>query len=232
MQTVGFLCFFAFCKFSGQTNIHLSKNFFLTNKAREKSNTFINLREVLNRFKLPAGEYIIVPSTFEPNKNGDFCLRVFSEKNADSKYVAFYFGLFTRNGMICWLFWFFFGGNSCLGRCFLLLDYSQLGPRAQVTNKKAPGRGSNTCAFCCLWAHWPQETAHTFEIMLEKNSNELLSQMLSLITLNWVSVGLVQSTLLAVDVSCPREHVGWGLGKEYGIPRSNFPASTNLSTIL
>ncbi|NXJ95603.1 CAN2 protein, partial [Corythaixoides concolor] len=76
-------------KFSGQTNIHLSKNFFLTNKAREKSNTFINLREVLNRFKLPAGEYIIVPSTFEPNKNGDFCLRVFSEKNADSTYVGF-----------------------------------------------------------------------------------------------------------------------------------------------
>ncbi|NXG76214.1 CAN2 protein, partial [Baryphthengus martii] len=71
-------------KFSGQTNTHLSKNFFLTNKAREKSNNFINLREVLNRFKLPAGEYIIVPSTFEPNKNGDFCLRVFSEKNANS----------------------------------------------------------------------------------------------------------------------------------------------------
>uniref|UniRef100_A0A8C8AYL8 Calpain-2 catalytic subunit n=1 Tax=Otus sunia TaxID=257818 RepID=A0A8C8AYL8_9STRI len=83
MHTIGF----AIYEFSGQTNIHLSKNFFLTNKAREKSNTFINLREVLNRFKLPAGEYIIVPSTFEPNKNGDFCLRVFSEKNADSTYV-------------------------------------------------------------------------------------------------------------------------------------------------
>ncbi|KAM7060337.1 calpain-2 catalytic subunit [Acridotheres tristis] len=82
-----FFSFFAFPKFSGQTNIHLSKNFFLTNKAREKSNTFINLREVLNRFKLPAGEYIIVPSTFEPNKNGDFCLRVFSEKNANSTVI-------------------------------------------------------------------------------------------------------------------------------------------------
>ncbi|KAM6086288.1 calpain-2 catalytic subunit isoform 2-T2 [Theristicus caerulescens] len=87
MHTIGFAIYEASKAFSGQTNIHLSKNFFLTNKAREKSNTFINLREVLNRFKLPAGEYIIVPSTFEPNKNGDFCLRVFSEKNANSTVI-------------------------------------------------------------------------------------------------------------------------------------------------
>ncbi|RLW07152.1 hypothetical protein DV515_00004094 [Chloebia gouldiae] len=76
--------FFAFPQFSGQTNFHLSKNFFLTNKAWEKSNTFLSLREVLNRFELPAGEYIIVPSPFEPNNNGDICLRVFSEKNVNS----------------------------------------------------------------------------------------------------------------------------------------------------
>ncbi|KAH0622672.1 hypothetical protein JD844_025174 [Phrynosoma platyrhinos] len=76
-----------YIKKANQTNVHLSKNFFLTNRARERSNTFINLREVLNRFKLPPGEYIIVPSTFEPNKNGDFCLRVFSEKNAASQIV-------------------------------------------------------------------------------------------------------------------------------------------------
>ena len=68
---------------TGQTNIHLSKKFFLTTRARERSDTFINLREVLNRFKLPPGEYIVVPSTFEPNKDGDFCIRVFSEKKAD-----------------------------------------------------------------------------------------------------------------------------------------------------
>lgn len=68
---------------TGQTNIHLSKNFFLTNRAKERSDTFINLREVLNRFKLPPGEYILVPSTFEPHKDGDFCVRVFSEKKAD-----------------------------------------------------------------------------------------------------------------------------------------------------
>ncbi|XP_041329866.1 calpain-2 catalytic subunit [Pyrgilauda ruficollis] len=87
MHTIGFAIYEVPPEFSGQTNIHLSKNFFLTNKAREKSNTFINLREVLNRFKLPAGEYIIVPSTFEPDKNGDFCLRVFSEKNANSTVI-------------------------------------------------------------------------------------------------------------------------------------------------
>ncbi|XP_053568565.1 calpain-2 catalytic subunit isoform X2 [Bombina bombina] len=83
MHTIGF----AIYEFSGQTNVHLSRDFFLRNKARDKSDTFINLREVLNRFTLPPGEYIIVPSTFEPNKIGDFCLRVFSEKNTESQVV-------------------------------------------------------------------------------------------------------------------------------------------------
>ncbi|XP_063160136.1 calpain-2 catalytic subunit [Candoia aspera] len=89
MHTIGFAIYEASSFFlsSGQMNVHLSKNYFLTNRARERSNTFINLRELLNRFKLPPGEYIIVPSTFEPNKNGDFCLRVFSERNADSQVV-------------------------------------------------------------------------------------------------------------------------------------------------
>ncbi|XP_015417825.1 PREDICTED: calpain-2 catalytic subunit [Myotis davidii] len=87
MHTIGFGIYEVPEELAGQTNIHLSKKFFLTTRARERSDTYINLREVLNRFKLPPGEYVVVPSTFEPNKDGDFCLRVFSEKKADYQVV-------------------------------------------------------------------------------------------------------------------------------------------------
>ncbi|KAM4693238.1 calpain-2 catalytic subunit isoform 2-T2 [Discoglossus pictus] len=87
MHTIGFAIYELPEQMSGQTNVHLNRDFFMRNKARDRSDTFINLREVLNRFKLPPGEYVIVPSTFEPQKVGDFCLRVFSEKNAETQVV-------------------------------------------------------------------------------------------------------------------------------------------------
>uniref|UniRef100_A0A8C1MVV5 calpain-2 n=1 Tax=Cyprinus carpio TaxID=7962 RepID=A0A8C1MVV5_CYPCA len=64
-------------------DVHLDKNYFLTHAQKARSETFINLREVSTRFKLPPGEYLIIPSTFEPHKNGDFCVRVFSEKQSE-----------------------------------------------------------------------------------------------------------------------------------------------------
>uniref|UniRef100_A0A3P9L2R9 Peptidase C2 calpain domain-containing protein n=1 Tax=Oryzias latipes TaxID=8090 RepID=A0A3P9L2R9_ORYLA len=48
------------------------------------SSTFINRREVCGRFTLPPGDYAIIPSTFQPHKNGSFVLRVFSEKKVDT----------------------------------------------------------------------------------------------------------------------------------------------------
>uniref|UniRef100_H3C151 Calpain-2 catalytic subunit n=1 Tax=Tetraodon nigroviridis TaxID=99883 RepID=H3C151_TETNG len=83
METIGFAIYELPEEYSGLKNVHLKKNFFLSSYATARSETFINLREVCSRFCLPPGEYLIVPSTFEPNKNADFYLRVFSEKNAD-----------------------------------------------------------------------------------------------------------------------------------------------------
>ncbi|XP_018590732.1 calpain-3-like isoform X6 [Scleropages formosus] len=59
---------------------HMQKDFFLYNASKARCKSYINLREVTQRFRLPPGEYIIVPSTYEPHQEGEFILRVFSEK--------------------------------------------------------------------------------------------------------------------------------------------------------
>uniref|UniRef100_A0A8D1STJ4 Calpain-9 n=1 Tax=Sus scrofa TaxID=9823 RepID=A0A8D1STJ4_PIG len=61
---------------------HLNKDFFRYHASQARSKTFINLREVSDRFRLPPGDYILIPSTFEPHQEADFCLRIFSEKKA------------------------------------------------------------------------------------------------------------------------------------------------------
>ncbi|XP_021024992.1 calpain-9 isoform X2 [Mus caroli] len=61
---------------------HLSRDFFKYHASLARSKTFINLREVSERFQLPPGDYILIPSTFEPHQEADFCLRIFSEKRA------------------------------------------------------------------------------------------------------------------------------------------------------
>ncbi|KAM9500189.1 calpain-1 catalytic subunit isoform 1-T2 [Clarias gariepinus] len=85
METIGFAIYEVPREFAGQSGVHLKQSFFMTHGSTARSELFINLREVSSRFRLPPGEYIIVPSTFEPQKEGDFVLRVFSEKPADSE---------------------------------------------------------------------------------------------------------------------------------------------------
>ncbi|XP_078466336.1 calpain-9-like isoform X1 [Lampetra fluviatilis] len=80
MLTMGY----AIYKIPDQTG-PMPKEFFLYNASKARSPSFINLREVSQRFRLPAGEYVIVPSTFEPHQEADFLVRVFAEKPNRSK---------------------------------------------------------------------------------------------------------------------------------------------------
>ncbi|XP_058237257.1 calpain-2 catalytic subunit-like isoform X2 [Hemibagrus wyckioides] len=82
LNTIGFAIYKVPDEYKGHNNIHLGPDVLLRQRAVAMSNTFINMREVCCRFKLPPGEYVIIPSTFEPHRKGNFILRVFAEKQA------------------------------------------------------------------------------------------------------------------------------------------------------
>ncbi|XP_029305864.1 calpain-1 catalytic subunit-like isoform X2 [Cottoperca gobio] len=84
-HTIGFALYEIPEEYKGCKNVHLKKNFFLSHSSCARSETFINLREVSTRLRLPPGEYLIVPSTFEPSQEADFVLRVFTEKQSETE---------------------------------------------------------------------------------------------------------------------------------------------------
>ncbi|XP_063920490.1 calpain-A-like isoform X2 [Zophobas morio] len=77
LLTIGFAIYYL--PYPDRAPKPLDLNFFKYNASVARSPSFINLREVSCRFKLPKGTYCIVPSTFDPNEEGEFLLRVFSE---------------------------------------------------------------------------------------------------------------------------------------------------------
>ncbi|XP_056136857.1 calpain-9 [Lampris incognitus] len=63
---------------------HLGKDFFRYHASKARSRTYINMREVSERFTLPPGKYLLVPTTFQPHHEADFLIRIFSEKAASA----------------------------------------------------------------------------------------------------------------------------------------------------
>ncbi|KAM6939560.1 calpain-1 catalytic subunit-like [Xenentodon cancila] len=85
MHTIGFAIYEIPEEYRGAPSIHMKKDFFLRHSSCARSETFINLREVSTRLRLPPGEYLIIPSTFEPSREADFVLRVFTEKQSETE---------------------------------------------------------------------------------------------------------------------------------------------------
>lgn len=54
-------------------------------KQKVASSTYVNSRSIFLRQKMPNGRYVVIPSTYEPNIEGRFMLRVYSDENHNLK---------------------------------------------------------------------------------------------------------------------------------------------------
>ncbi|XP_041950833.1 calpain-3-like [Alosa sapidissima] len=86
IHAIGFFVYEVPKKLHG-SNTPLSKAFFQQNSSVAKSKSYVNLREVTERVQLKPGEYVIVPSTFDPNLECEFILRIFTEKKSTSRLI-------------------------------------------------------------------------------------------------------------------------------------------------
>jgi len=58
------------------------------------SGSYINNREVTNRFRVDPGYYIIIPSTYDEDRSCEFMLRIFTEQLIELKYCFNFILLF------------------------------------------------------------------------------------------------------------------------------------------
>uniref|UniRef100_A0A8C7YXU9 Calpain 9 n=1 Tax=Oryzias sinensis TaxID=183150 RepID=A0A8C7YXU9_9TELE len=78
LETIGFAVYEA-----PDDETQVEKDFFRYHPSKARSRTYINMREVSERFTLPPGKYLLVPTTYQPHQEADFIIRIFSEKKAD-----------------------------------------------------------------------------------------------------------------------------------------------------
>lgn len=62
-------------------------DFFLRSPAVAQTKTFMNAREVMELILLDPGDYLIVPSTFNPNETASFILTILSKAEAHIQWV-------------------------------------------------------------------------------------------------------------------------------------------------
>uniref|UniRef100_A0A673GF00 Calpain-9-like n=1 Tax=Sinocyclocheilus rhinocerous TaxID=307959 RepID=A0A673GF00_9TELE len=83
METIGFAIYEA-----PDDQDHQGKDFFRYNGSKVRSRSYVNMREVSERFRLPPGNYLLVPTTFQPHHEADFLIRIFSENKAGDKAIS------------------------------------------------------------------------------------------------------------------------------------------------
>uniref|UniRef100_A0A3Q2V4P6 Calpain 9 n=1 Tax=Haplochromis burtoni TaxID=8153 RepID=A0A3Q2V4P6_HAPBU len=80
LETIGFAVYEA-----PEGEDHVGKDFFRYNGSKARSRTYINMREVAERFSLPPGNYLLVPTTFQPHHEADFLILCSSGSGAKLK---------------------------------------------------------------------------------------------------------------------------------------------------
>ncbi|XP_055073645.2 calpain-2 catalytic subunit [Misgurnus anguillicaudatus] len=81
LKSIGFAIYKVPDKYKGR-NVHLGTD---VPKKKVVESEYFRSREISERYKLPPGEYVIIPSTSERNRQGSFVLRVFTEKEVDTR---------------------------------------------------------------------------------------------------------------------------------------------------
>ena len=61
----------------------LKKKYFLHHNSCGRTHGFVRNRETAQTFSLPPGEYVVVPSTYKPNEEGEFFIRLLTESSAN-----------------------------------------------------------------------------------------------------------------------------------------------------